>query len=66
MPRKAREQEFNVELNVHLRHDPILLRDITRFILLAIELGEEEERKEELQKNHSGEFPQREQTAHGL
>jgi len=45
MPRKAREQEFNVKLNIHLRHDPILLRDITRFILLAIELGEEEERK---------------------
>lgn len=45
MPRKAREQEFSVELNIHLKHDPILLRDITRFILLAIELGEEEERK---------------------
>jgi hypothetical protein len=45
MPRKAREQEFNVKLNIHLKHDPILARDITRFILLAIKLGEEEERK---------------------
>jgi len=46
MPRKAREQEFNAKLNIHLKHDPILLRDVIRFINLAIELGEEEERKE--------------------
>lgn len=30
------------ELNIHLRNDPIALRDIIKFILLAIELGEEE------------------------
>jgi hypothetical protein len=53
MARKVREQEFNVKLNIHLKHDPILLRDIIRFINLAIKLGEEEERKEELQKNQS-------------
>jgi len=51
MPRKAREQEFNVKLNIHLKHDPILLRDITRFILLAIKLGEEEEMKEKQQES---------------
>lgn len=44
MPRKTREQEFNVKLNIHLKHDPILLRDVIRFINLAINLGEEEER----------------------
>ena len=66
MPRRAREQEFNAKLNIHLRHDPILLRDITRFILLAIKLGEEEERKEEFQKNQSGEFLNREQVVSGL
>jgi hypothetical protein len=50
MPRKAREQEFNAKLNIHLKHDPILLRDITRFINLAIKLGEEEEMKEKQQE----------------
>ncbi len=44
MPRKTREQEFNVKLNIHLKHDAILLRDVIRFINLAINLGEEEER----------------------
>lgn len=66
MARKAREQEFTAKLNIHLKHDPILLRDITRFILLAIKLGEEEEKKEELQKNQPGEFLQGEQNVHGL
>jgi hypothetical protein len=31
------------KLNIHLRHDPIALRDIIKIILLAIELGEKEE-----------------------
>jgi hypothetical protein len=31
------------QLNVHLKSDPIALRDIVKIILLAIELGEENE-----------------------
>ena len=64
MARKIREQEFDVKLNIHLKHDPILLRDITRFINLAIKLGEEEERKEELWENQQAGFIQREQSVH--
>ena len=48
---RIRRQILIPKLNIHLRHDPIALRDITRIILLAIKLGEDEERKEELQKN---------------
>ena len=33
------------KLNIHLRRDPIALRDIIKFILLAIELGEKEDRE---------------------
>lgn len=56
MPRKTREQGFDVKLNIHLKNDPILLRDVIRIINLAIELGEEEEGKEELQKNQQSGF----------
>lgn len=35
------------KLNVHLKHDPILLRDIIKIILLAIELGGKEEKEGE-------------------
>lgn len=50
MARKAREQEFTAKLNIHLKDDLILLRDVIRFIHLAIELGEEEERNEKQQE----------------
>ncbi|MFH1015054.1 MAG: hypothetical protein V1762_03950 [Nitrospirota bacterium] len=66
MARKAREQEFTVKLNIHFKDDPVLLRDITKIILLAIKLAEEKERKEELQKNQPSEFLQGEQNVHGL
>jgi hypothetical protein len=66
MPRKIREQEFDVKLNIHLKHDLILLRDIIRFIHLAIKLGGEEERKEDLRKNQQARFIQHEQNVHGL
>jgi len=33
------------KLNIHLRHDPVALRDIIKIILLAIELGEKEDNK---------------------
>ncbi len=45
IPLLPKNQQILVpKLNIHLKHDPILLRDLIRFILLAIELGEKEER----------------------
>jgi|GEM_PF-2055594 len=42
VPDRIKKHVLAPKLNIHLRNDPIALRDIIKFILLAIELGEEE------------------------